>query len=283
MVVQEINEDLSDFKVIKYKDIEFPDYMINSDGTKVYNLNKKCFITVSSNSHRPRFVKLKDDKGRWGSYNISKLICFTFEYDNIDLSKCKPLYYKYKQYPRYLINDDGTLLYDTKTKDVVKSSKFRRNKNINSKATYYMRVNIYLDNDVKKNIGIHQLVKWTFTGGPEIELKNPVDPTVDHIDGNGLNNNINNLQWLERGANTRKGTKGSNNGRAIISENIARKICVELKLANVSTSRLDIANKFNVGFSVVNEIYRGRSWRAISMQYIPFPYRDKKIKLLKGE
>lgn len=48
---QETNVDLSDFRVpkiyIKGKWKEFPDYRINRDGTKVYNIKTNKYISIS--------------------------------------------------------------------------------------------------------------------------------------------------------------------------------------------------------------------------------------------
>lgn len=148
----------------------------------------------------------------------------------------------------------------------------------NSIATQYYRVALHLDSRYK-HIYVHQLVKWTFKGGPETELKPPIiDPTVDHKDGNGLNNDISNLQWLNRGFNTSKGVSGSKHGSAVIDENIARQICVELKYADLSMSLRDIANEFNVSTGVLESIWYGKTWRGISQKYMPFPSRVKTMK-----
>lgn len=282
MEVQETNTDLSDFRVpkmyVKGEWREFPDYRINRDGSKVYNLQKNQFITVSSNSHRHSFVKIRDRCNKWGSYVISKLVWFTFEYEKLDLSECKSLYYKYKYYPRYLINDSGTIIFDTYRGELVSLQKYRKSKLKNSKATYYFRVHLNLDGIIIQP-DVQQLVKWTYNGGPETELKPPIiRPSVDHIDRNGLNNNIDNLRWVENSLNVSMGVSGSRNGRASITEDIARQICIELKQASSLVSRLDIADEFNVSFDIVDTIYRGRTWRGISMKYMPFPERAKTMK-----
>lgn len=62
----------------------------------------------------------------------------------------------------------------------------------------YRRVCIYTDVNEFKNVAIHRMVASTF-------LKNE-DPTINtvinHIDGNKLNNNINNLEWCTPKDNT---------------------------------------------------------------------------------
>ena len=280
MEVQETNIDLSDFRVpkiyIKGEWKEFPDYRINKDGTKVYNIKTNKYISMSVDGYSTT-VSLVDVYDNRSNCNINTLVWFTFEYDNLDLSGCKPIYYKYKYYPRYLINNDGTIIFDTKTKKIlsqgIKHNKPKHKKN--STATSYYIVGLCLDNK-RKLVLVHQLVKWTFKGGPETELKPPIiDPTVDHKDRNGLNNDISNLQWLNRGFNASKGVSGSRHGRAAINESIAKQICIELQDEIMSLS--DIAKEFNVSYDVVKHIYKGNSWKGISMKYMPFPEKVKKV------
>lgn len=274
MEVQENNVDLSDFKIPKiYKNgewIEFPDYRINRDGTKVYSLKCNRYLNIRKHKTREYFylcVDMCDSYGKIHRCLISNLIWFTFEHDKLDLSGCKTLYYNYKYYPRYLINNNGTIIFDIKTRKIISQSM-----HITNKYKKYLRVRLILDG-ICELIDVHRLVKWTFTGGPETEIKNPIDPTVDHK--NGSSNHIDNLRWVERGLNAAMGTAGSKNGNAIINENIARQICVALKYEDSTISLLDIANNFNVRLNTIQRIYYNYSWKGISMQYAPFPKRPR--------
>lgn len=283
MEVQETNIDLSDFRVpkmyIKGEWREFPDYRINRDGTKVYSLKTNKYISITLNKYKSiKQVKLVDACDSKYCCSINTLIWFTFEYDNLDLSECKSIYYNYKYYPRYLINSNGTIVFDTKTKKIISQViRFYPKYEKDSKATSYYSVSLYLDSKCKKTVYVHQLVKWTYKGGPEIELKPPIiRPTVDHIDRNGLNNNIDNLRWVENSLNASMGVSGSKHGNAVIDENIARQICVELQQEDLSISY--IAKEFNVSYEVIHKIYRGYNWKGISMKYMPFPERVKTMK-----
>ena len=61
----------------------------------------------------------------------------------------------------------------------------------------YAQVSLSKDKTVKP-AHVHRLVAQAFIPNPD-NL-----PTVDHIDGNKLNNNVENLQWLSYKDNTRK-------------------------------------------------------------------------------
>ena len=151
----------------------------------------------------------------------------------------------------YYINDDGTVIY----------SKLQRNKYLKTTvdANGYKRVALQAENcDKSIGVEIHRLVMFTFGTKPP---SNMVDPTIDHIDNNRLNNRISNLQWLERRDNSLKATtnlKGNNNHRRTISENIAKAIISDLQQGILNCKQ--IAKKFNVNYDIVTSIKLGNSW-----------------------
>lgn len=65
----------------------------------------------------------------------------------------------------------------------------------------YLRIGLNKDK-VIKTVGVHRLVAEAFIPNPD-NL-----PAVDHIDGNKLNNNVENLQWISYSDNTRKACIG---------------------------------------------------------------------------
>lgn len=94
-----------------------------------------------------------------------------------------------ENYPRYLINTEG-IIYDSKY----------NNRKICTwiDNTGYLQCNLY-DENGKVYKRVHRLVAETF-------IPNPYNlPQVNHIDGNKLNNNVNNLEWVTNSENVQHG------------------------------------------------------------------------------
>lgn len=105
-----------------------------------------------------------------------------------------------------------------------------------------------------KYVHVHRLVAEAFIPNP-----NGYD-TVDHIDGNKLNNNVENLQWLSRADNARKA--GSVSGRGIKPV-----ICVET--GKVYDSINQAARELNISVATISAIAKGeyKSYRNLSFKY----------------
>ena len=111
---------------------------------------------------------------------------------------------------------------------------------------------------------IASLVAWTFLGAPS-GLK---DPTVNHIDGNRINNYYLNLEWVERGYNSsiRKNTGcGENNPSAKLNAVLVKEICELLQFTNLSTK--EIAERYNVSRSSILNIQNKSVWKEIVDSY----------------
>ena len=82
----------------------------------------------------------------------------------------------------------------------------------------YLRVNLY-KNRVQVNKTIHRLVAEAFIPNPENK------PTVNHIDENKTNNNVNNLEWATMKEQNSHGTRlerfSKSNSNPIIAIDIA--------------------------------------------------------------
>ena len=127
-------------------------------------------------------------------------------------------------------------------------------------------VSLYKNNREKKML-VHRLVLMAFVGPPASEQ------ITRHLDGNPINNDLNNLKWGTHKENQRDsmehGTKsdpprvdnsGSRNGQSKLTESQASKISVMAK-AGRHTQR-KIAEMFGVTQQTVSDIKVGRSRRS---------------------
>ncbi len=121
---------------------------------------------------------------------------------------------------------------------------------------------IVLSNGARKDktyVRIATLVAYSFIGPPSIEMK---DPTINHIDGDILNNHYSNLEWLERGQNSsirqNKG-RGENNNQAILNWTLVTEIREKYKNNYGSYSKL--AQEYGVSNSCIAAIIQNKNWK----------------------
>ena len=112
---------------------------------------------------------------------------------------------------------------------------------------------------------IHRLIAESYIHRP-----NKKD-TVNHIDGNKLNNACQNLEWVTKSENSRHAystglmvaypQRGSKHGEAKLHE---RDIPIIKKLYESGFSYSEIANKFNVTKGTIWKVYHGLSWTHVN-------------------
>lgn len=100
--------------------------------------------------------------------------------------------YIHPSYPQYGIDEFGNIF------------SFNNNRLLKPEITSkgYLRIGIRDAYGQRKNIRIHRLVGWVFVPLPEEFNGNYDIATIDHIDGNKLNNHHTNLEWVTREENT---------------------------------------------------------------------------------
>jgi hypothetical protein len=125
----------------------------------------------------------------------------------------------------------------------------------------YKFVHLIVHGRKTKLIRTHRLVALAFIPNPENK------PEVNHIDGNKLNNNLENLEWVTRSENAIHAysngliPKGENSHKTKITNEQALDI---FKRAHIGEKHRTIANDYNISKSVVTDIKRQKSWKHIT-------------------
>lgn len=123
------------------------------------------------------------------------------------------------------------------------------------------------------NALIHRLVALAFI--PKIKGK----PFVNHIDGNKLNNKIENLEWVTAEENIQHAYRtglikvGDESVLSKYDEKIIRKICNEF--VKNKLSMVEISQKYNVSYNLVYDLKRHKIWHHIIKDYDYDHYNKK--------
>jgi hypothetical protein len=158
---------------------------------------------------------------------------------------------QYKNTP-YFVDTEGNVYRDGK----------KRKKD---KTGDYERVVLFLEGNGKsKKYLVHRLVAETFIPNPQNK------PQVNHIDGNKLNNKVDNLEWATAKENTQHSIKklnnkthGEYNGNSKLKENDIiwiKNNCIpgDKKLGYRPLSKLFNTTKSNIKF-----IFNNKTWKHI--------------------
>lgn len=151
-----------------------------------------------------------------------------------------------KDYPNYQIDITGNIY----SKNKIKAT------SITKKG--YKIVNLS-NNGVAKSFSVHRLVAIHFINNPD-NL-----PQVNHIDGNKLNNHIDNLEWCTNQENIlhaikiglndyKRNTKGIQNGNSKLSLEQVNDI------KSSKEKNIVLAEKYKVSAMLISLIKRGKRW-----------------------
>lgn len=154
----------------------------------------------------------------------------------------------------YLINKDGEI-YSRYMNGIMKS---KPNKDGYETVTLQTRER---GNGKRRPWFVHHLVIKTFLGEPPSDMEKP---SIDHIDNNRSNNNINNLRYIEWSENSSRrviSNRGEHNGRTKLKESDILKIC---KLFKKGLSNSEIAKQYNVTSSTIRSIRNRKNWKYLT-------------------
>ena len=148
----------------------------------------------------------------------------------------------------------------------VKSFHFGREKLLKAGVSNTGYVNVSLTkNKTKKNFNVHVLVAKAFIPNPDGKRE------VNHIDGDKLNNCVDNLEWVTGSENTRhaiqngqmKIKKGSQCYQAKLTDEQVRYIRENYTAHHHEFGEKALAKKFNVSSSTICDIISWRTYKNI--------------------
>ena len=109
-----------------------------------------------------------------------------------------------------------------------------------------------------KNLLVHRLVAQKYVPNPENK------PQVNHIDGNKLNNNYTNLEWVTNQENRNHAIE---KGLHLCGENCSwsklKEKDVVYILQNPNITVKELCLKFNVARSTIDGIRKGKHWKQL--------------------
>ena len=145
-----------------------------------------------------------------------------------------------------MVNKDG-IFYDTKYMRLRSNNTLvgRGYNKVSIKGNYFL---------------VHRVVIQTF-----LPIENSELYDVHHKDGNKNNNNLNNLEYIKKDNHSSYHNSGVKNGRATITEEIAKYIKYDTKDKSYYDTVKLLKNKFNVEPSkhIVSKIRTNKTWKSI--------------------
>lgn len=200
--------------------------------------SQSTLTTKTMNNFTPEEIareRWKDLPGHEGKYQIS------------DLGRIKSL-------DRFVSYSDGRIRY---FRSIIRKLALRKDKGYGKNAIYHTCT---LSNE--STIHVHISVAKLFIPNP-LKL-----PHINHIDGVGTNNRVENLEWVTPGDNQRhayriglqKRKKGELHGKSKLTDEQVREI---LSLKGV-LKLTEVAKRYGVALPSIGRIWNGKGWTHIS-------------------
>lgn len=223
---------MSEYRTIK----EFPDYEINRDG-----IVRRISDGFKPNIRKNGILALNNGSGfKTVSQNLILVKAF---YTPNDLVSLKEL-----GFPDYGITCDGKIW------------SYRKCKWISYRliGRGYLGCTLHANKNYKHFL-VHRILALLFI--PNIENK----PTVNHIDGNKLNNCITNLEWSTYSENNEHAVYNNLRVNCFTTEDV-HEVCKYIQ-ANLEKTTKDIAEYFDVSWGKIGDIRNRKTWTHISEHY----------------
>ncbi len=165
----------------------------------------------------------------------------------------KEVWIRLKDFNDYLISNYGR----------VKSEKFSNTRILKNSVNNCGYLSVCLSRNGKQKVFIvHRLVAYYFIG------LCPKGKETNHIDGDKENPHVNNLEYITPSENQKHAYKnglrsavGAKNGRALIGENVVRKIRRLFETGKYTYC--DLEAKFGVSYDNVSKIIKRKNWKHI--------------------
>ena len=155
---------------------------------------------------------------------------------------------KFKQFKDYLIYEDGTVISLLTGKFITKR--------VGPKG--YYQINLCIDGKCKTFM-FHRLIAQAFLDNPNAL------PCVNHIDGNKLNNEISNLEWVTYSENTqhaiKTGLSHPAKGESTKHGRFSEEDIINIRnLSKQGKSQYQIASLYNVTRGAIQQILERRAY-----------------------
>lgn len=139
----------------------------------------------------------------------------------------------------------------------VRNSKTKTLKIANSSNSGYLRLNFYNGSNIKR-FSVHRLVAEAFIPNSENKLD------VNHKDGNKQNNHVDNLEWVTRSENLKHAYK--HELRKPSTQKLSLDDVKYIKLNPDNLTRKELAERFNVTYWCICDIYQGKSFKDVNCE-----------------